>query len=226
MIRIYHGEYQQASRDAYFVALSGYKNPVIRRLEGKTLTIEMLIQTTESGLLFESAHVVAIDNLFTSLGKKQKQSKAYAEYINKAKCDVLLWESKELPSGILKLFPNAAITQFRIPASIFSLLDALGPENAKKTIPIFRKLIESEAPEIVYTMILMRVRQLLMSKDGVTITGQKDWQIARLTRQAASFTMEKLLTMHNQLYSMDSSIKTGTSPFTLAQHIEQMLIAI
>ena len=73
-------------------------------------------------------------------------------------------------------------------------------------------------------MLVKRIRQLIMLRDGVTPEGLQGWQATRLTSQSKLFTIDKLLSMEKRLLEIDVSIKTGTSPFPLAQQLELFFI--
>ena len=91
-------------------------------------------------------------------------------------------------------------------------------------LELFHQALLIDAPERIFVMIVRRVRELIMVKDGVTPEGLQGWQAGRLTSQAKSFTMDKLLSMEKILLEIDISIKTGTSPFPLAQQLELFFI--
>lgn len=227
MVYIFHGEYQEASRTALLRNLETHKNKEVRRFDWRSITDEQLVSAVESSSMFGGDVVVVLEGVFSGLGRKQSRISMYAEIINRSAkegTDIIIWEPKLLTSAILKLFPDASVSVFKMPALIFSLLDAVSPGNAQRTLSLFRKLTKAEPSEIVFVMLLRRVRQLIEVKDHGQPKGLAPWQVSRLTRQAGSFTMDQLLTMHDRLYHMDSSIKTGTTPFSLAQHIEQLLI--
>ena len=75
-------------------------------------------------------------------------------------------------------------------------------------------------------MIVKRFRYLIQLSDGITPESVAPWQAARLTRQARFFTMEKLVSLYKRLATIEVAVKTGGSPFTLSQHIEQFIISL
>jgi len=75
-------------------------------------------------------------------------------------------------------------------------------------------------------MLETRVRQLIEVKDSVMPNKMSPWQQSRLTNQGKSFTMDKLLVMHQQLIDLEYSFKTGTTPFTLSQLIIQFILEL
>lgn len=228
MITILHGDYQEASRAVLLRFLEKNRDKEIRRLDNRSISEDTLVQVTESSSLFGGGRVVVLEGVFTSLGRKQKLSETYAAILsrNAGEADIVIWEPKELSPATLKRIGQASVTVFKLPALIFKFLDAITPGGAPITIPLLADILRTEPAEIVFSMMLRRVRMLIQCRDNMTPSGLQGWQAARLTRQSASFTMDQLLELHDRLYHMDSSIKTGASPYSLAQHIQQVLIAV
>jgi len=228
MITLLHGDNVEASRNELNLLKSQAKDKEIRQLDGKHLDATGLTQALESSSLFGGETLVIIENLFGSLGKKTSYVKEFASRI--ASCqgiDVILWEEKEVGKiAIDNLGKNVTIRLFKTPVAIFKFLDAIKPNNVKALLSLYRQVEAMDAPELIFTMMVKRLRQLMMLADGVTPDGLQGWQAKGLTNQARLFTMEKLLSMEKQLLDMEYSLKTGSSPFTLRQHIEQFLIEV
>jgi DNA polymerase III delta subunit len=219
MITLLHGSFSESSRKEFIRLKEEAKAKDVRVLDGRTLDPAALTQALESHSLFGGDTIVFIENLFGKLGRKQKLIESLAAIINNDAADVVLWEDKEVGLTVLKSLPKAKVTLFRIPSSIFQLLDGIVPGASIRVLP-------PEAPELIFAMIVRRVRQLIQLRDGVVPVGLQGWQASRLTRQAKLFTMDKLLTMYKNLLDMEYSVKNGSSPFTTAQHIEQFLLDV
>lgn len=238
MITLLHGDNIERSRAELVRLRDGAKGKEIRTLAGKDVSAQALTQAVESGSLFSAQDgpasgggdgiLVIIENLFSRLGKKLKQAQEFGKILENAPdTDIIIWEDKELGIGIQKVLgPKVKVIPFPLPKLIFQFLDSLRPGSAKSVLTIYRSLVAYEAPELVFAMLVRRVRQLIMVADKVTPEGMQGWQAARLTRQAGLFTMEKLLTMHKALLTIEVSLKTGSSPFTLSHMIEQFLVEL
>ncbi len=228
MITLLHGDNVEASRNELNVLKSQAKGKEVRQLDGKHLDATGLTQALESSSLFGGDTLVIIENLFGSLGKKISHVKEFASRI--ASCqgiDVILWEEKEVgKTAIDNLGKNSTVRLFKTPVVIFKFLDAIKPNNAKFLLSLFHQTETLDAPELIFTMIVKRLRQLIMLADGVIPDGLQGWQAKGLTNQARLFTIEKLLSMEKKLLDIEYSLKTGASPFTLRQHIEQFLIEV
>lgn len=225
MITLLHGDNVEASRAEFFRAKSESKEKEIREVDGKHLDASSLTQALESSSLFGGETLVCIENLFSSLGKKLTVVKEYAKKISASQTDILLWEGKEIgKTAIEHLGKNVTIRLFKTPVIIFKFLDALKPNQASVTIPLFEQLVQIDAPELVFSMMVRRIRQLIELSDNVMPEGLQSWQAKGLTNQARLFTMDKLLAMHKKFLESEYSLKSGASPFTMRQLIEQFLI--
>jgi len=225
MITLIHGDNIEASRAELMRLTGAAKGKDVRELHG-TIEPSQLTQALESSSLFGEDTLVVIENLFGKLGRKIKLIESLAAIIKASHNDVVLWEDKELGTTAIKSLGNATVTLFKTPAIIFQLLDGLRPNDAKRLLTLYNDVQSMQVAEITYTLFVRRVRQLIQLSDSVPPEGLAPWQAARLTAQARFFTMDKLIDMHTRLLDMDIAIKTGTSPFTLAQHIELFLISL
>ncbi|OGG36020.1 hypothetical protein A2363_00865 [Candidatus Gottesmanbacteria bacterium RIFOXYB1_FULL_47_11] len=217
MITLFHGDHVEASRAECTRLKEAAKGKEIRTLDGRSIDPANLTQAIESSSLFGTETVVFIENLFGKLGRKTKLIASLADILNGSSADIVLWEDKEVGATVVKSLGKADIKLFKTPAIIFQFLD-------QPSLSLYQKLVETEAPELVHSMLAKRVRQLIQIQGGVTPEGLQGWQLTRLTRQAKSFTMDGLLAMYKNLLDMEFAIKNGSSPFTLKQLTEQFLI--
>lgn len=216
MLTLIHGDNQLISRNKLVELKHGYKE--VRELNGKKLDSTELAQALSSSSLFGNDVVVVIEGFLTNAKKREK---AFAEVLTTilgASANVILYEGKEIDKATAaKLGSGAKQLLFKTPVVLFQFLDTL-------TLPLLQQTLKTEPAEIVFMLTLRRVRQLIQIKDNVTPDGLQSWQLGRLTNQARNFTMDELIAMHTKLVSIDIAIKTGTSPFTLTQHLEQFIL--
>lgn len=226
MITLIHGGNTVASRNELIQQITLHKNMEVRRLDGASVDETNLIQALESTSLFGGETVVVIENLFTKLGRKLKLIETLAKRICVAgeTTEIILWEDKDMGKTVISgLGTKTRNLQFKISPLIFEFLDSLKPHNAPILLTLAEKLFVQDAPELVFAMFVKRLRQLLILCDGGTPEGLIGWQAGRLTSQAKHFTLEQLRMMYKQCCDIEYSIKSGTSPFTMAQHIEMVL---
>lgn len=226
---ILHGENTEGSRSEFIHLKTSDSKKEKRELVGKELDETALTQAIESDSLFGDSTSIFIENLFSPLGKKIKRAAAYADILKKAdkQITIVLWESKVLGKEILGLLePELSVRVFSYPKIVFSFLDSLQPGGSRKSLVLLDELLSTEAAELVWSMLISRVRILMQIKDSVIPERMSSWQASRLTNQARLFTMDKLLTMHNTLLATEYSLKNGSSPFTIAERIQQLIVQI
>lgn len=229
MLILLHGDNIEASR-AYLNKLRQEASQrEIRELDEKQTDPTALTQALESSSLFGAECLVIIENLLSRLGKREKIIEEFATILKRGaeNTDVVLYEEKEIRTGwITKLGKKIRVQLFKTPALIFNFLDGLAPGNTKSVLLLLRQVVTTEPVEVVFVMLVRRIRQLMMLADGVRPEGLQAWQVSRLTAQARLFTMKKLRAMHQRLLEIDVANKTSASPFTLSQQIEQFLIEL
>jgi DNA polymerase III delta subunit len=226
MLTLLHGDNIEASRMEFIRLKQVATAKDIRDIDGRTIDDNTLTQALESHSLFGGDTAIFIENLFSKIGKKTKRIEALGVIINNSSesADIVCWEEKEIGTTVLKALKQVNAKLFKTPVLIFTFLDALAPGHSQTIVPLLQKLLQHEVPEIVYTMIVRRVRQLIQLADHITPMGLAPWQATRLTTQARAFTMEQLVDMHGKLLDIDIRIKTGASPFTMREHLEQFII--
>lgn len=227
MITILHGDHVEASR-AY---LRQYKEEnagvELRQFSGKSLDENMLTQAASSSSLFGQNVRVIIEQFITSANKK---SKSFDHMVStlisvSGSCDIILWEDKAVSASVIKAFgSHASARLFALPVLMFQFLDGLKPGNSGELLELYASLRATEPAELIWSMMVSRIRQLIQLADGVTPTTLKDWQRTRLTTQANSFSMEKLTDIYRKVSDMEFAVKSGNAPFSLSEYIEQVII--
>lgn len=228
MITLIHGDLVDASRAELVRLKAAVQGKDIRQLDGRTIDETNLTQALESHSLFGGETVVFIEQLFGKLGKKLKLINSLAAILLQAgsQTDIFLWEDKEVGATVVKSLGNPVVKLYKTPQVLFQFLDGIAPGRAGVLLPTYAKLLETNVAEIVFAMIIRRVRQLIQLRDGVSPEGLAAWQVGRLTAQARLFTIEKLVAMHSALTDIDIAVKMGASPFNLAKQIELFIINI
>jgi len=229
MLYLIHGDNTEAARGKLLELKAAAKNKEIRELNGKRMDANALVQALESSSLFGGDVMVIIEGFISSAKKREKAfATTIAQLVAAAETiDVVLYEEKEVEKGTLtKMGATCQALLFKTPVVIFQFLDSLRPGNAKASLLLLSKVLEREPAEIVFVLMVRRVRQLMELTDHLVPDGLQSWQADRLTSQARHFTIDKLVVMHKSLLDADIAIKTGSSPFILAQRIEQILISL
>lgn len=231
MITIIHGSDTAASRK-YFNDQK-QQHPASVHLEADEVTITDLTQILESGGLFGESKVIFIEQLLTKK-KRSADLKGIATYLS-GKADentIILWEGKELEAASLKLFKKATPRIFKLPQTLFQLLDAMKPQNTSQILSLFHKTIETTEVEMVFFMLIRHFRLLLALSDANDneqiddIKRMQDWQKTKLKRQATFFTATQLLKNYQQLYKLEVGQKTGTLTSSLTTAIDFFLLEV
>lgn len=227
MLYLIHGDQTEAARAKLVELKDQAKNKEIREINGKRLDGTMLVQALESSSLFGSDVFVVIEGFISNAKKREKSFAATLAQITEAgkSADIVLYEEKEVEKSTLtKLGAQCVAFLYKTPVVIFQFLDSLRPGNAATSLAYLSQVVENEAAEIVFALLIRRVRQLIQLKDGVIPEGLQEWQAGRLTSQARHFTIEQLVRMHKRLLAIDIAVKSSASPFTLTQQLEQLII--
>lgn len=229
MLYLLHGDEPEALRKKLSELKADAKNKEVREVDGKHIDPTSLTQALESSSLFGGDVLIVIEGFISNAKKREKSFAATLTKIVEASktADIILYEEKEVDKTTqAKLDPRVSTVLCKTPVVLFTFLDSLRPGNARVSLASFTETVAHEPAEIVFVLIVRRVRQLIQLSDGVTPEGLQGWQAGRLTAQARHFTIDKLVAMHESLLNIDIAIKTGTSPFTLSQLLEQFIIKL
>ncbi len=229
MLYLLHGDQPETLRNKLREFKTGAKGKEIREVDGKHIDATSLLQALESSSLFGSDVLVVIEGFISNAKKQVKTFAATLAKVVEASTsvDVILYEEKEVDkTTIAKLGEGVQLFFYKTPVVLFQFLDSLRPGNAKTSLSYFTQTVSHEAAEIVFVLLVRRVRQLIQLADQITPEGLQGWQASRLTAQSRHFTIKQLVVMHERLLEIDIAIKTGSTPFTLTQLLEQFIIKL
>src|SRR5438045_3257925 len=129
MITIIHGTDIVASRK-YFLE-EKQKHPDVQLLDGEKVSLTDLTQIFEGGGLFDENKTIFIEQFFNRKKRKEEFS-IFVDYLQKQSTHtIFLWEGKELERSSLMVFKTALPRVFKLPQTLFLLLDSLKPGNGK-----------------------------------------------------------------------------------------------
>lgn len=248
MITIIHGTDIVASRKFFLEEKEKIIDAQI--LNGEKITLTDLTQIFEGGGLFEDNKTVYIEHFF-SRKKRKEEFAALAEYLQKQSSHTIyLWEAKELEKSSLNVFKTATPRVFKLPQTLFVLMDSFKPGNSKQLISLFHQTIETTDVEMVFFMLVRQVRLLLALSSPVissetrnltrSLTNVRDdktepidelkrlapWQQTKMQQQASTFGEKKLKILHQQLFELEKGQKTGSLAAPLSTSIDFFLLEI
>jgi len=230
MITIIHGDDSTKSRNYFTEQKSQHQNVIT--LQGANVTITEITQIFEGNELFTTEKNIFIEEFFS----KRKTSKETAQILtiinnNQEISAVYFWESKNLTPAQIKQTAHAAVKQFKLPKTIFSLLDGLTPRNGSRAIRLFHDSLQDEDVQFCFSMVIRQFRLLLaLSKPADTtieeIKRMAFWQKTKLQKQAKLFSIDRLKEMYKKLFTIEYGVKTGKLSLSLEQAIDFFLIGL
>jgi hypothetical protein len=241
MLTIIHGNDIVASRKYFLEQKASYPDSLL--IDTDSVTLTDLTQIFEGGGLFGESKHIFIEQIIT----KRKKSGDYKDIItyldtHAAEHTIVLWENKELEIGILKMFKNASPRVFKLPQTLFSLLDNIKPGNGKLLVSQFHQTIEATEVEMVFFMLIRQIRMLLAIHPNQNMPRHSDlsrmtlgdieeikkltWQRGKMQQQAAQFDGEQLLIIYKKLFEIERGQKTGTLSAPLTTTIDFLLLEI
>lgn len=229
MITLIHGDDIEKSRAYLNDLVNAFKDKEVRRIDGRSVDVTNLTTLLGSVSMLGRDQVVITENLLSSSLKKPTRLAAFLQILTHApkQNNIIVWENRELTkSAVSKLGDEVKVSLFKVPVVLFQFLDAIAPSRVKLLIELYHKLRATQADELIFYLMTRRFRQLLLLRDGGRIEDLAPWQASRLTTQAKHFTLERLRQMYKQLLTLEYSLKSGRTPFSLDGLIEQFLMSL
>lgn len=233
-LTIIHGENNVKSREALFQAMAAARatGAQLTRLDSKALEVSQLELAVSATSLFAEPKVVVIEDLL--VGPKSKRRDSIVEWLatwagraaaeSDASTQLIWWEKRAIPAGTLKKFapPLAQVQEFKLTKSLFVWLDSFTGNatstQRQRTLRLMEEAVAQDGDMMCYLMLIRQVRMLLPAKDG-SLTGGPPFIVAKIKKQAGSFTLAQLLRLHQRLLEMDLEMKSTKSPLSLAEQL-------
>jgi DNA polymerase III delta subunit len=233
MLTILHGNDTAQSRKSFLEEKQKYPDAIT--LSAEKINLTDLTQLFDGGGLFGETKYLFIEQFITKR-KKNTDFKDLVAYLEKNAPDhtIFLWEEKELDRGSLMVFPKAITKPFKLPQTLFQLLDSIHPGNGKLLMQLFHQTIETAETEMVFFMLVRQLRILLALTTPSVATEDlidelkrmQPWQQTKLQKQASAFTPEELLTLYHALFRIEVAQKTGGLSSPLVSTIDFFLLEV
>ncbi len=232
-ITILHGEHLINSRQKLNELLTAahLKHQIVTRLTATELSLSLLEQLFGEADLFENSRLIVIDELH-SLPKSQKKEALISElgrlnFASGTLADCLLWEKRSLTVPMLKKFPQAQVLEFKTSHKVFTWLDSFSAnqKTLNRQLELLHEALAAEDPFYCLIMLARQIRMLIQVKDGGNVGGAP-FMVAKLQKQAQTFTLDQLLRAHHRLLELDLAHKTSTNRLNLAQDLDLFLLRL
>jgi len=233
MITLIHGSDTAFSRKYFLAEKQKFADATI--LNAEQINLTDLTQLFDGGGLFGEVKYIFIEELFAKQ-KKNPNFKDILKYLERKAedNDIYLWEGKDLEQTTLKQFKNALIKPFKLPQTLFQLLDAVKPGNGKILIKLFHQTITTTEPEMIFFMLVRQFRILLaltntnkQTSDSIDeLKRLAPWQKAKLEKQTKMFDITRLLDLHKKLFQIEINQKTGNLTNSLISAIDFFLLEV
>ncbi len=187
------------------------------------LSSSLLADTLKEDLgtvtLFNEKKVYAIENITRSLNRTSTILRTQLKDVaQNNKLTILDWESHKTAREIS--LKEAQITEFKLPASIFKLLDLCYPGSLAQFIQLFRQVSQSVEPEFVFAMLSKHVRQLILASQNSLPSSVPSWQRAKLYEQSAKWQESAIIAFYESLGRLDQNVKSGKDTLGVQQSLD------
>lgn len=219
---ILHGENIVASRQRL--------NSLIDKLKEKNYEIirldepkrdELILQMRSQGL-FNEKKCIIVENFFGA-----STSQVEAQIFVNSHFAVVFWEKRQLtPATVKKLQPHVTLQEFKVPSTLFPLLDNVFPGNTKKLLSIYESGKTALETELIFAMLTRSIRMLLWAKLDPNSLNIPPWQRGKLIAQAGKFSELELLGLHTKLLEIDRAAKTSKLPEDLSSSLELLFASL
>lgn len=222
MITVLYGENSTDSRNKFVALRQDY---VAKDFEIIELTSEILPELEK--WLFDTQLLFAPKRAF--FGQNLLIKKEHREVLKKydkpsVEAHFVIWEESIDDKTAKYAFTTAQLIPFKFPQNIFQLLDGLYPGNKETSLSLLSSVSASVDENIIYFMLVKRVRELLLLKENQEIPKLAGWQKTRLVNQANKWPLEKLCNFYDALYRIEVLNKTSGTAYPLKKALDILFI--
>lgn len=194
----------------------------ITRFSGNNLDRASLESTLGSMNLFGSDQLIVIENLLS--GRVSKTKTAAIEFLAEIEPEnLVIWEDKKIGVRILGKFKKAQKQEFPLTKELFNWLDSVGVKPKTEQIKRLHQSLQQEDVYFVFLMLVRQIRMLIQMKDSGNLAGSP-FVVSKVRQQAGNFTLEKLISLHEQLLQIDYRQKTSQNRLSLAAELDLLLL--
>ena len=220
-ICIYHGDDNFQSRRELTNALKKY--PQVKHFEGKDISSEGIIQA--SGGLFSQGNIAIVLEKLFSLSKKQfEEVNKYVEKLS-SDYDFYVWEGKRLyPRQIKKIANKPKVNEYKLPNTIFKLLDSIGKSNHNQLLTFLQGSFETHPSEVIFYLVQKRLRKMILAKENSEHLTGAGWQKRNLFNQVKGISTDLIADWYRKTVMIEYKNKTGQLGRDLDKELVNLMV--
>lgn len=217
MIYIFCGEDTGKSRTAFANFKKNTREKTHEVIELSKSSLKEIPQWLyESQSLFASEKVFFTENILS----KKENRESIKLFDTKEGPHIAVWEEALTDRETKRYFKNAFISNFKLPETIFTLLDSIFPSNKKNALTKLQLLKETVEENMLLFMLARHIRDLIMVKKGYADPKKQAWQIDKTKTQAQRWNEDKLVSLYQALFRIEESAKTGNSYYSIFKSLD------
>ncbi len=166
--------------------------------------------------------MITCDNFFKKKIQKKSADLTYLKkFANDQSIIIIDWEDSELKN--LSVLPKGTvIKEFKLPVSVFKVIDQCYPDNFNNFINYLHIAAKSADHGLIFYLLARQLRLLLQIKYNIVPTSLALWQIKKLKNHANRWQSATLLEFYQSLAKIDANLKTGKHPYDILKSIEMI----
>lgn len=222
MITVICGEDTLASRTYLHDLISSYEKRGYRPKYIAKDELPNLLNSAADLSLFNEKFIHILEGANAAIARKTKNNevlKQLEQIHAKKDVDLLIWE-KELMKRELKYKDLAPVKEFKLSASIFSLLDACTPGQLNTFVSILRSLVDPSNEIFILVMLQRHLRTLVAASQGDSLASLPPWQRGKVFSQARAWSSDKLLQYYEKILNIEITLKSGKTTYSVVKAIE------
>jgi len=181
--------------------------------------------------LFSEKNLFGETTLFVFNNATEINKKTFIELleqINKFKKIAIFWDNKEIRNKkIFSFFSPQNVFYFPLPKTIFKFLEAIGNQDKKYTLKLFKTLFQKEPENLIFYWLKRHFRELtLFSINPSLVKNLPFWKRDKICQQLKKITPEKTISFYQKLIEIEFRQKTGTLPAGLQITLANLILTI
>lgn len=170
--------------------------------------------------LFGDPIIYVTEGLFGQLSKQKKKIADELKILNDDQnFKIINWEEKSAYDLKLKS-PSYQYKEFKADRTIFDFQDQCVPGKKLSFIQTLSKLMDSNDPVFLFTMLHRHVKTMLLVKTNQPTGNMNPYVKSKATSQSRSWEMPKLVAFYEGLARIDLASKTNGTPYDMKKSIE------